>query len=105
MPNHPEQNLTSSSKSDHISSDVSGFEEEDREILHSWDTAILNEVFMLQITKCTLNEEREIAVFYARLLRLVMGQEKQFRRIGIAEIDDVDGLGEYGWESKDCLIV
>lgn len=43
------------------------------------------------------------SVFYALLLRPVIGQEDRFRRVGIAEILDVDGLGVDGWESKNCL--
>ncbi|CAD6587465.1 MAG: hypothetical protein ASARMPREDX12_002853 [Alectoria sarmentosa] len=104
--NYPEQIPVPSSKSDDTSPSTSDEGEEDEETLHSWSSAILDEVSMLQTAKCTSNfGKREISFFYALLLRPVVGQGDLFRRVGIAEIPDVDGLGVDGWESRDCTIV
>ena len=106
MATHPEQYRTSSSLSDLESSSASDIEEEDEDAQHSWDAAILDDVSMLQMARCTSNfGEREVSVFYALLLRPVVRQENLFRRVGIAEIPDVDGLGKDGWETKVCVIV
>ena len=105
---HPEQNISSSSKSNHLSSRNSEdeIEDEDEETLHSWNTAILDEVSMFQTARFTSNTTKpEISVFYALLLRPAMRQEGCFRRVGIAEVPNVDGLGVDGWETKECIIV
>ena len=105
--NYEEQNPISSSKSNDTCSSTSEIKDEDEETLHSWDPAILDETSMLQIASCTSSfGERELSIFYALLLRPVVGQgDLGFRRVGIAEIPDVDGLGVNGWESKECTIV
>lgn len=102
----PERASISSDKSDHASPSPSEAEE-DEEALHSWDSEILDEVSMLQMARCTSNFSgtREVSVFYALLLRPVVGQEGNFRRVGIAEIPDVEGLGVDGWDSRECIIV
>ncbi len=101
----PERDVSSRSESDSKSSNTPDLEEENREALQSWDAAILDEVSMLQITKCTSKfEEGELFFFYALLLRSVIGQDAHFRRVGIADIPDVDALGVDGWESKNCAI-
>ena len=106
MATHPEQYQASSSLSDLESSSASDIEEEDEDAQHSWDAAILDDVSMLQMARCTSDFwEREVSIFYALLLRPVVGQENLFRRVGIAEIPDVDGLGTDGWETKVCVIV
>ena len=94
-----------SSRSEKSSSTLE-LEEEDKEAPHSWDAAILDEVSMLQIAKYTSKSgEDELSVFYALLLRPVMGQEAHFRRVGLADIPDVDALAVDGWESKNCTII
>lgn len=107
--NHTQQDVTCSSRSNHTSSRNSEDEkedEEDEETLHSWDAAILDEVSMFQTARFTSSTtKRETSVFYALLLRPVMGQEGNFRRVGIAEVPDVDGLGVDSWETKECIIV
>ena len=106
MATHPEQYPTTSSLSDLESSSASYIEEEDEDTQHSWDPAILDDVSMLQTARCTSTfGEREVSVFYALLLRPVVGQVNLFRRVGIAEIPDVSGLGKDGWETKVCVIV
>ncbi|KAM0801064.1 hypothetical protein BDR22DRAFT_907137 [Usnea florida] len=104
METHPEQDPTSSSLSDLKSSSDSDIEEEDKNAQHRWDAAILDDVYMLQLARCTSDYwEREVSVFYALLLRPVVGQENHFRRVGIAEIPDVDALGTAGWETKEYV--
>ena len=106
METQPEQHPTSSSLSDLKSSGDSDTEEEDKSTQHSWDAAVLDDVSMLQLARCTSDYwEREVSIFYALLLRPVPGQENHFRRVGIAEIPDIDGLGKDGWEIKVCVIV
>lgn len=101
-----EQDPFSNSNNNHTSSRASESEDEDEEALHSWNTKILDEVSMLQIAKCTSEYgEHEISAFYALLLRPANGQEDRFRRVGLAEVPDVDGLGTDGWEIKECVIV
>ena len=103
---HPEQNPSSSSQTDLMSSSASDIEEEDEEARYSWESAVLDDVSMLQIARCTSKVgEGEMSVFYALLLRPVVGQEHLFRRVGRAEIPDVDGLVKHGWETKVCVIV
>lgn len=106
---YPEQDEFSIRESTHTSlspSENEEEEEEDEEDLHSWDPATLSEVSMLQTARCTSKSgQREISVFYALLLRPAIGYVGCFRRVGIVEIPDVDGLGVDGWESKVCVIV
>lgn len=100
-----EPDLFYKSNSNRTSSSASESEDEDEEALHSWNTKTLDEVSMLQTTKRTSKYgEREVSVLYALLLRPASDQEGYFRRVGLAEIPDVDGLGIDGWEIRECVI-
>ena len=85
---------------------VSNESEDDETEQYSWDTNELEEVSLLQIARLSSSIHKTAwPIYYALMLRPVDSEGVQFRRVGVAEVPDVDGLADEGWELKTVVII
>lgn len=89
------------------SSDADGDAFAEEKIIHDWDSALLREIELFQVarfeSKAWGSSEKK-SIVYALILRPTDGKHT-YRRVGIAEVPDVSGLAEIGWETTEITIM
>lgn len=94
-----------SDKSSSSGADGDAFDEE--EIIHDWDSALLREIELFQVARFeseVSGSSEKKSIVYALILRPIDGKHT-YRRVGIAEVPDVSGLGEIDWEDTEITIM
>ena len=74
--------------------------------LHEWDEAILRHMKLFQIARYTITMEGKLdnAIIYALMLRPA-GKPNTYRRVGLAEVPDINGLARTGWENVSVTLI
>ncbi|MCJ1235907.1 hypothetical protein MMC14_003881 [Varicellaria rhodocarpa] len=87
--------------------DVNTKAEENSRESYVWNEEILQNASLFQIGKFTYKasgDGESRSVIYALIL-ISAGDSDTFRRIGVAEVPDVDEQGNTGWQTRDVSII
>lgn len=89
------------------SSDVDGNAFTEEEIIHDWDSGLLQEIELFQVARFeseVWGSSEKKSIVYALILQPT-DEKHTYRRVGIAEVLDVAGLAEIGWEATEITIM